>query len=154
DDVLKIETEIAKISKTRVERRDPKSVYNKLDRAGLAKLAPDFPWDDYFRALGLAEIKDLNVSSTSFFEGMNKLLDGIKPAEWRYYLVWHLLHATALTLPKRFVDEAFTLTAALTGQKAQRARWKRCVDATDAALGELLAKPFVKLRFGGDSKEA
>ena len=32
--VMKIETELAKVSKTRVERRDPKGLYNKIDRAG------------------------------------------------------------------------------------------------------------------------
>lgn len=41
-DVMAIETELAKVSKTRVERRDPQGLYNKLDRAALAKAAPAF----------------------------------------------------------------------------------------------------------------
>ena len=46
------------------------------------------------------------------------------------------------------------MTAALSGAKEIRARWKRCVDETDGALGELVAQPFVKSNFTADSKAA
>ncbi|WP_437678686.1 M13 family metallopeptidase [Sorangium sp. So ce131] len=153
-DVLAVETELAKISKTRVERRDPKGLYNKMDRATLAKTAPDFPWDAYFQGLGRPDVKELNVTSVRFFEGLSRLLKATKPAAWQSYLAWHVVRSTAPLLPKAFVDEAFTMQAALTGQKEVRPRWKRCVDATDAALGELLAQPFVKTSFPGESKPA
>ncbi|WP_437898384.1 M13 family metallopeptidase [Sorangium sp. So ce124] len=153
-DVLQIETELAKISKTRVERRDPTGLYNKLDRAALAKAAPAFPWDAYFRALGLQDVKEVNVTSVRFFEGLSRLLTSVKPAAWQSYLSWHVVRSMAPALPKAFIDESFTLQAALTGQKEVRPRWKRCVDATDNALGELLAQPFVKTSFPGASKPA
>src|SRR5690606_16068052 len=35
--VLALETELAKVSKDKVARRDPKSLYNKIDRAGVEK---------------------------------------------------------------------------------------------------------------------
>lgn len=154
EDVMRVETEIAKISKTRVERRNPKAMYNKVDRATLAKTAPDFPWDAYFKGIGRPDIKEVNLTSVPFFEGMGKLLRSVKPKEWQSYLSWHVVRGSAGTLPKAFVDESFAMTAALTGQKEQRPRWKRCVDATDGALGELLAQPFVKANFGGESKRA
>ena len=153
-DVLRIETELARVSRTRVERRDPKVLYNKIDLAGLAKAAPDFPWDDYFSAIGFPDIKDVNVTSVKFFEGMNALLRSVKPAEWQSYLSWHIIRSLAPALPKAVVDESFALEREITGQPAQRERWKRCIDATDSALGELLAQPYVEARFNKDSKEA
>ncbi|HEX3849414.1 MAG TPA: M13 family metallopeptidase N-terminal domain-containing protein, partial [Polyangiaceae bacterium] len=36
-DVFALETELAKISKTKVERRDPKAMFNRLNRDGIAK---------------------------------------------------------------------------------------------------------------------
>ncbi|HTN82040.1 MAG TPA: M13 family metallopeptidase [Sorangium sp.] len=153
-DVVQIETELAKISKTRVERRDPKGLYNKLDRAALAKTAPDFPWDAYFQGIGRPDIKEVNVTSVRFFEGLSRLLKAAKPAAWQSYLAWHVVRSTAPALPKAFVDESFTLQSALTGQTEVRPRWKRCVDSTDNALGELLAQPFVKTSFPGESKPA
>ncbi len=77
-----------------------------------------------------------------------------KPAAWRNYLTWYVVHDTAQLLPKAFVDESFAFESSLTGQKQQRARWKRCVQATDKALGELVAQPFLKDHFTPDSKAA
>ena len=42
----------------------------------------------------------------------------------------------------------------LTGQKEQEPRWKRCVERTDHALGDVLGQIFVRDRFGGQSKQA
>jgi putative endopeptidase len=153
-DVMKVETELAKVSKTRVERRDPNSLHNKIDRVGLTKTAPDFPWDEYYKGLGYPDIRDVNVTSIPFFEGMNRLLKDVKPAEWQNYLAWQVVHRTAPLLPKAFVDENFAMQQVLNGQKELAVRWKRCVEATDHALGELVAQPFVKARFGGESKSA
>ena len=150
--VMALETALAKASKTRVERRDPTALYNKIDRAGVTKAAPDFPWDAYFERLGRPDLKDINVSSVAFLEGMNKQLKTGKSAAWRAYLAYHVAVSMAEQLPKAFSDERFALAKALTGQKEIEARWKRCVAATDGALGELLAQPFVARKFGGDSK--
>jgi putative endopeptidase len=75
-------------------------------------------------------------------------------AKWRSYFQWQIVHRTAKGLGKALVAEDFKLEQALTGQKEQRPRWKRCIDFTDDVLGELLAQPFVELRFGGKSKQA
>jgi putative endopeptidase len=153
-DVMHVETELAKVSKTKVERRDPKGLYNKIDRPGVKQAAPRLDWDAYFALLGRPDIADINVTSVRFFEGMNALFSSVKLPAWRSYFSWHVVRAAAPALPKAFVDESFALEQALTGQKEQRARWKRCIDSTDEALGELLAQPYVALRFAGASKTA
>jgi len=145
--VMKIETQIATISKTRVQRRDPKGIYNKVDRVGLKKLMPSFSWASYFKALGYPHLTQITVTSVPFFKGIEKLLHQTKANQWRVYLLWQLLHRMANALPKAFVQEHFKLVQALTGQKVQRARWKRCVSMTDGALGELLAQPYVQQHF-------
>ena len=154
EEILAFETELAKASKTRVERRDPKSLYNKIDRKGLLEKAPDFAWDAYFEALGAKDLNDVNVTSLAFVDAISKAVKGQKPEVWQRYLDWHVIRVSARTLPKAYVDAAFELEKSLSGQKEQRARWKRCVSATDEALGELLAQPFVEQRFGKDQKEA
>ena len=152
-EVVALETRLAKAQKTRVERRDPKSLYNTIDRDGLKQKAPAFDWDLYFTVLGFDGIRDINVTSLTYLEEIEKVVKTEKPEVWRKYLDYHVLRGAASTLPKAFVDEAFELERALTGQAQQRDRWKRCVDATDAAMGELLAQSFVALRFGKDQKE-
>ena len=42
--------------------RDPHANYNKMSIADLQKLVPSIQWNDYFNALGVAQIKDISVS--------------------------------------------------------------------------------------------
>lgn len=152
EEVMAVETTLAKASKTKVERRDPKTMYNKVDREGLKKLAPSFPWDEYFKELGFAEITEINVTAPKFVEAIDAMVKDQKPATWRTYLRWHLLRGTARALPKAFVDESFEMEKLLTGQPELKPRWKRCVDSTDMAMGELLGERFVKKHFAGESR--
>jgi putative endopeptidase len=154
DDVMALETAIAKISKTRVERRDPEGMYNKIDRTGLVERGKGIDWKRYLEARALEGVNDINVTSVPFIEGLGPILDGAGGRTLAHYLRWHLLHATAAALPKKLVDEDFALTKALTGQEENRARWKLCVEATDGALGELLAQPYVEQRFSPKSRDA
>ena len=74
--------------------------------------------------------------------------------EWKTYLTWHLLHSEAPLLPTAFVEENFNFYGkTLTGAKEMRPRWKRCVDFTDAQLGEALGRKFVERTFGAEGKE-
>lgn len=150
--VMKVETAIAAISKSRVERRDPKGMYNKIDRRGLVERAPWIDWPTYLEAVGLKGIEDINVSSIPFFENLGKVIASAKAH--RDYLRWRVVRSMAGALSKSFVDERFALVQALTGQKEQRPRYKRCVAATDHALGELLGQPFIAKRFSPMSKDA
>ena len=52
--VVGLETELAKVSKDKVARRDPKGMYNRIEKAGVAKAAPSFDWTGYWKTLGLA----------------------------------------------------------------------------------------------------
>ncbi len=153
-DVMKVETALAKISRTRVERRDPHKLYNKIDREGVEKAAPHFAWSRYFEGLGIGSIRDINVTNVAYFEGIDGLMGSFKPLQWQYYLSWHVVRAMAPSLSKAFVDEAFAMKKVLTGQPEQRPRWKRCVEAADDALGELVAQPYISTKFAGESKAA
>jgi putative endopeptidase len=153
-DVMEIETGLATVQKTRVERRDPVGLYNKLSPEELAKLSPNFDYKAYLASLKLDDQKELIVTSKPFFEGISKLIESAPMPKWQSYFRWQIVHRTAKTLSKAFVDESFKLEQILTGTETIRPRWKRCIDATDEVLGELLGEPFVELRFGGKSKEA
>jgi len=50
--VMRIETALARGSMPVVERRDPYKVYHRIDREGLGREAPAFPWNVYFAELG------------------------------------------------------------------------------------------------------
>lgn len=153
-DVMRIETELAKAAKSREERRDPAGMYNKIDRGGLEKAVPSFAWKRYFEGLGSPNLADISVTAPKYFDAVEAVAKREKAPALRNYLTWMVLHHTAPLLSKAIDAEHFELQKRLTGQKVQQERYKRCIAATDGALGELLAQPFVDLRFAGESKAA
>lgn len=151
--VMDLETQLAKASQTEVERREPKNVYHRMPQSGLKTLAPDFPWGDYFSAVGLAGKGDVNVTAPGFFKAMGQMLAAQPLAQWKIYLRWHLINAAARSLSTPFVDEDFHFKGTiLTGTKEILPRWKRCVSSTDRALGEALGQAYVKRAFPPEAK--
>ncbi len=152
--VLAIETQMAMASKTRVERRDPEANYHKMDPAGLRALTPDFSWDTYFRNVGFPNIHAVNVGQPEFFQALDKQLKTVPISDWKIYLRWHLIRTWAPALPRKFVDENFNFYGrTLTGAKEIQPRWKRCVGATDRALGEALGQKYVEKVFPPQARE-
>ncbi|HEY1811228.1 MAG TPA: M13 family metallopeptidase [Kofleriaceae bacterium] len=154
DALLALETDIAKVSKDRIERRDPKTMYNKIDLDGIEKQMPDFDWVGFLKAMGTPNQKDLDVTSPAFFAGLDDLIKKTPVTVWRDFLTVAILRSNAGALTKQIEDQAFKFRQTLTGQKEQLPRWKRCSAATDHALGDLLGQAFVKDKFPGNSKEA
>jgi putative endopeptidase len=151
--VMDIETKLAQASLTRVERRDPVKLYHKMDRSDLKTLTPEFSWDGYFQDLGYPNIEAVDVAVPKFFQAMNDDLKSIPLDDWKVYLRWHLVDAYAAELSQPFVDEDFNFRGrALQGTKALLPRWKRCVGATDRALGEALGQDYVKEYFPPEAK--
>ncbi|HEY4244904.1 MAG TPA: M13 family metallopeptidase [Kofleriaceae bacterium] len=152
--ILDLETSIAKVSKDKVARRDPKTMYNRLDREGVAKAMPDFDWDGFWKGQKLPDVKEITVGAPDFFKGLDELLKSTKPELWRTYLSFHLISKSAGLLSKQVQDTQFAFGKALTGTPEQPPRWKKCVRFTDGSLGDLLGQVFVHDKFGGKSKEA
>jgi putative endopeptidase len=66
--VMRIEAALAQASLTRVERRDPYKSKNKMTVGDLGKLASNFGWPAYFRALSAPRFETLNVGAPAFFK--------------------------------------------------------------------------------------
>ncbi len=152
--IFAIEKKLATVSLSRTDRREPKKIYHRIEFDGVVKLAPKFPWSTYLTALGFPAIREINVTSPDFVAGLDKVLGEESLDNLKVYLRWHELHGAAPTLSRAFVDENFAFySKRLTGTDKLLPRWKRCVAATDHALGEALAVPFVQQTFGKDGKE-
>jgi putative endopeptidase len=151
--VMALEEKLARASMTRVERRDPEKTYHKMGLAELDELTPDFSWKAYFVDAGFPGIEVVNVGQPDFFKTFNEELRATPLDNWKTYLRWHLLDATAQALPERFVDEDFNFNGkALTGAQELQPRWRRCVRSTDRQLGEALGQIYVKQAFPPEAK--
>ncbi len=152
--VLALETDLARSHKPIVEMRDEHGTYNKVARDALAGLAPGLAWDPYFQALGIASASELNLTAPGAIQALPVILKKHKPAVWRDYFDVQVVGLRGIALPKKIDEQNFAMQKLLTGQQEQRARWKRCVSLTNAVLSELVAQPYVKLAFAGESKTA
>src|SRR5215469_11593825 len=151
--VMVIETELARGSMTRVERRDPKSLYHRMSADELQKLSPSFQWSVYFTKVGTPQLKSLNVETPAFFQAMSQLIEKEDLAAWKTYLEWHLVHANARFLSTSFVNEDFNFYGkTLQGRQELQPRWKRCVVDVDNDLGEALGQAYVEKYFSPEAK--
>jgi putative endopeptidase len=152
--VMRMETRLARASMTREETDDPVATYHRMSQRDLAKQASGFAWDVYFRALALDSPAPLLVRQPMFFRELGRMAQGVPLAEWKVYLRWHLLRATAGYLSAAFEREAFAFNGTtLEGTQALPPRWKRVLTETDAALGEALGKLYVERAFGPQAKQ-
>jgi len=153
--VLNLETELAKASMDRVERRDPNKVYHKMTTAQLQALSPAFTWKEYFATIGSPSFDSLDVSVPDFVKGINQLVANNNLEDVKIYLRWQTVHRAAPLLPNAFVDENFAFYGkTLTGAKEIRPRWKRCVSFANGDLGEAVGEAYVAQQFPPGSKAA
>ncbi len=147
DAVMKFETKLAEASLPPVELRQPEKLYHRMHQSELKTLAPTFDWITYFRTVGNTSA-DVNVATPDFFKALDKQLTESSIADWQTYLRWYLINRAASALSSKFVDEDFHFRGTvLSGAKENLPRWKRCVAATDAALGEALGAVYVQKAF-------
>jgi putative endopeptidase len=151
--VLRLETALAKASMDRTLRRDPKNRDHKMSRADVIAMAPSFHLDRYWTVVGAPSFTELNVVNPDFFKQVNGVVESEPLDAWKTYLTWHLLSSASPWLSKPFVDENFKMRQYLTGQDEIQARWKRCVESTDQALGEALGQRYVDETFGAEGKQ-
>jgi len=151
--VLDIETALAKASMDRTVRRDPKVRDHKMSRDAAISLAPNFYLAQFFKDIDSPTFSDLNVSNPDFFKQVNDLVASQSLDSLKTYVQWHMLAEAARWLPKSYVDARFKFRQALFGQAEDQPRWKKCVEATDGALGEALGQRYVERTFGAEGKQ-
>jgi len=151
-DALRIEGALAKAQQDKVARRDPHNIYHRIDRKGLEKAAPGFPWAALLDRLGIGGVSAITANDPRYYGAVTALVAREKPAALRNYMTAQLAVATAPELSNAFVDENLAFLKVLTGVHELPPRWRRCEGKVDRDLGQLLGQSYVAARFTGESK--
>jgi putative endopeptidase len=152
--VMNLETQLARASMARADQRKPENVYHITPVSELQTIAPMLDWPRFFTALGLDDLKSLNVAQPEYVREASRLLDEAPLETWKAYLRWSLLDAASPYLSTAFVDEDFAFRGkVLSGQKELQPRWQRCVRAADQNIGEVVGQEYVKRAFTPEAKE-
>ena len=105
--VLRVETGLANGQMSRVERRNPDSTYHRLPLATLKEMTPSWPWDAYFKQMGVAQIADLNIAAPGYFSALERQLASVPLNDWQAYLRWHTARLASPYLSAACVDADF-----------------------------------------------
>ncbi len=153
--VLDIETAIAKVSYSRVMLRDSHLNYNKMPIAKLEAMSKFIDWTAYFDAIGVSgKFTDLNVSQKDYYPALDKALATFPLDKQKDYLAFSLVNSAAGYLSDDFVAANFEFYGkTLSGRQEMRPRWKRVLATVDGALSEAFGQLYVERYFPETSKE-
>jgi putative endopeptidase len=151
--IVALETQIAKVSWTRAQRRDPVKTYNPMGEAQVAAYAPGFDWAPFFKAAGLSGASKAIVGEKTAFPKIAAIYATTPLRTLKAWEAFKVVDQSAPYLSKRFVDAAWTFHShELGGADAQRPRWKRAVGLVEDNLGEALGRDYVAQYFPPESK--
>lgn len=151
--VMRLETALAKGSKTNVQLRDPVANYHKLPLADVQKLTPHFDWKAFLKAVECPSVEALDIGQPEFLQAFDEQLAAAPVADWQAYFRWNWLSSLAPYLSQPLVDENFAFYGkTLTGAEQLRDRWKRVLETIDGSIGEALGQLYVAEYFPPESK--
>ncbi|KTR88309.1 peptidase M13 [Microbacterium testaceum] len=155
--VFALETEIAAHHWSREDSRDAVKTYNLEswdDTVALAGVDLE-PWRAGVAPGHEGALAEVVVYQPSFVEALGSLLTPERLDDWKAWLRFKIVHASAAFLSDAFVAENFSFYGTqLTGVPVNRERWKRGVSLTEAALGEAIGKVYVERHFPPAAKDA
>ncbi len=151
--ILALETKLAEARPARAEMRDPERRRNVVEVGALGAMAPKLDWAAYLQAVGQPTLERLNVAPSTYFEQLGAIVSGTKRPVLTAYFQWHLLHALGDHLPGALGQAHFEFfDKRMQGQAERTPSWRRCVEATDTALGEVLGPEYTERHFSSSSK--
>lgn len=152
--VMQLQMRLANASKAPVELRDPNARYNKVSLTEANKITPNISWETYMANRDVPKVSEFNLGQPEFFKAVDQMMVDLPISQWKTYLKWMLVNNAAPRLSNAFVNESFNFYGkTLQGTKELQPRWRRCVAATDDAVGEALGQEFVKKAFTPEAKK-
>ncbi len=151
--IVELEKQLAAIQWTRVESRDATKTYNKMSVSEANTLLGEFDFTQYLSDSNLT-LEQVIISQPSYMEAFGKLFANTDIATWQAYLNFHFINNYAALLNQEIVDHHFAFfNTRLQGVEQQQPRWKKAIDSTNAVIGEMLGKEYVKTYFPPEAKQ-
>jgi putative endopeptidase len=151
--IMRMETRLANASFTNVENRDAVKTYHRMTLKELVDLAPGFNWTELLQDVGYPDIKEINVNQPAFVVELGKMMQTESVGDWKVFLRWKLVSATAPFLSSEFENESFDFYGRkLNGQEQMEPRWRRVLKTENAFLGEPIGRIYVQQYFKPESK--
>ena len=156
DNILKLETALARVSRSRTELRDPQKNYNKTTLKEFVANYPHLQLEKVLNASGLESkyLQDLVVGQPEFLAGADQVVAALTPAEYRDYMEWGQVNSAASMLSDEMQKEHFEFFGkVMSGRKEDHPLWRRATRQLESVMGEALGQIYVKKYFPAEAKE-
>lgn len=151
--ILKIETDLAEARLTKVERRNPNLLYNKMSVSAVGEYSPTINWEGYLSGVGVTGLDSVIVLEPKSIARFDSVVNNYPIEDIQAYLKWNVLNDAAGFLSNEFVAANFDFYGKeLRGTEEMRPRWKRVLGVTNGTLGEAIGKLYVDAVFPPEAK--
>ena len=154
--ILRLETELAKVSKSNTELRDPEANYHKMTLKEFNARYPHLYMEQIANASGLESkyMQDIVVGQPEFLDGADKLMATLKAEELRDYMQWrHILSAVSYLSDDAVAANFEFFGKKMSGRKEDHPLWKRATAQVEGQMGEALGKIYTEKYFPESSKQ-
>lgn len=155
-DLIRFETELARITSTSEERSNVSMLYKRMTIRELSNTVPQIDWKMY---LSIVQNRSVEKSETLVIfavEYMEKLVELVEKTESEVianYLLWRFVRHRINNLDDRFQETKQNFYNVLYGREQSPPRWKNCVGQVNSNMGMALGAMFVRKYFDENSKE-
>lgn len=155
DAIIKIETKLAKASKTSTELRDVEANYNKMSLGDFKKAYPAIDLEALLNAEGVKTeyFKEMIVGQPDFLKTADKLTANMTADELKAYMEWDVILSAANYLSDEVVEANFDFFGkTMSGRKRNHPKWKLATNIVANQMGEALGKMYAERYFPASSK--
>ena len=154
--IMRIETALAKASKSRTELRDPQANYNKMTLKEFVARYPHLQLEAQMNATGIKSqhIQEMVVGQPAFLDAADKLFATMTAAEYRDIMEWGQIDGAAGTLSDEVRQAHFDFYGKVfSGKTEDHPLWRRSTNQVQGVMGEALGRIYVQKYFPASSKE-
>ncbi len=156
DNIMKVETDLAGVSKSRTELRDVEKNYYKVNLSDFEKDLPHLRLKTLANAEGIDTkyIETLVIGQPFFLAAADNIMDKLTADELRSIMEWSLIRESVSVLSDEVSEANFDFWGrVMSGRKEDYERWKKATTLVDGVLGESLGKIYCERYFPESSKQ-
>ena len=152
ENLLKYETQIAEVSFSIEELRDPEKNYHKMSVAEASELCK-FDWDTYFKNYSYDQTTEIDLGQPAPVAKACEILMTAPLEDLKSIFEWCRISGYCSYISDEFVEENFRFNQKLTGVQEQLPRWRRAVYLVDGLMDDAVGQMYVEKYFPAESKQ-
>ncbi|TPE59511.1 M13 family metallopeptidase [Sandaracinobacter neustonicus] len=152
DDILALETALARGHRSKEDNRDISRLYNPA-RKSLAGWAPEINWDALLEAGSVPQEAFFVAGQPEYLTELSKLVSTVPLDVWKDYFKWRLLDSYAPFLGTAAEDAHFSFHGkVMQGLDQPKEQWKKIVELTNSLMPFTGGRLYAERYFSADEK--